>query len=179
MPIITPLNLTVNSGQQYIIDTVPPGESLNEAFVKVNDNFDQIFTAGPVLSNIQIVNNTILTLNTNGNLTLSPNGVGSVIANAHVIPDSTNTRDLGSVDLRWQGLYVQYSDIQNASIGNVTVIQVIATPVAFANLTAVAGAKAFINDGNLMASGNFGAQVSGGAGNTVPVWSDGTNWYIG
>lgn len=53
------------------------------------------------------------------------------------------------------------------------------TPVALANLTAVAGARAFVNNANLVATGNFGAQISSGGANTVPVWSDGTNWYIG
>jgi hypothetical protein len=51
--------------------------------------------------------------------------------------------------------------------------------VEYASLTAVAGGRAFINDANLVATGNFGAQITGGAGNTVPVWSDGANWYIG
>ena len=64
--------------------------------------------------------------------------------------------------------------------GNVTVDQLlITTPVTLGTLTAVAGARAFINDANLVAAGNFGAQITGGAGNTVPVWSDGSNWYIG
>jgi cytoskeletal protein CcmA (bactofilin family) len=116
MPLITPLGnviilTNVDTDQQYIIDTTPPGESLNSAFVKVNDNFDQIFAAGPVLSNIQIVNNTVLTLNTNGNLILNPNGVGSVIANAHVIPDTANVRDLGTENLRWRNLYVQFANV--------------------------------------------------------------------
>jgi hypothetical protein len=52
-------------------------------------------------------------------------------------------------------------------------------PVPFANLTAVAGARAFVNNANLVATGNFGSQISGGGANTVPVWSDGSNWYIG
>lgn len=48
------------------------------------------------------------------------------------------------------------------------------------NLPAVLpGARGFINDGNLVAAGNFGAQVSDGGSNIVPVWSDGFNWYIG
>jgi len=53
--------------------------------------------------------------------------------------------------------------------------------VAFANLPAAttAGRKAFVSDGNLVASGNFGAVISGGGSNTVPVYSDGTNWRIG
>jgi hypothetical protein len=45
--------------------------------------------------------------------------------------------------------------------------------------TAGAGARAFISDGNIAATGNFAAQVQGGGGNNVPVYSDGTNWRIG
>jgi hypothetical protein len=56
---------------------------------------------------------------------------------------------------------------------------VVTTPTALSSLTAVAGARAFVNNGNLVAAGNFGAQIGGGGSNTVPVWSDGTNWYIG
>lgn len=55
----------------------------------------------------------------------------------------------------------------------------VTTPVPLANLVATAGARAFASDANLAASGNFGANVSNGGSNTVPVWSDGTNWYIG
>ena len=42
-----------------------------------------------------------------------------------------------------------------------------------------AGLRAFISDANTAASGNFGAVISGGGSNNVPVWSDGTNWRIG
>lgn len=42
-----------------------------------------------------------------------------------------------------------------------------------------AGVRAFITDANLVAAGNFGAQVSGGGSNATPVYSDGVNWYIG
>ena len=57
--------------------------------------------------------------------------------------------------------------------------RVITTPTALANLTAVAGGRAFVNDGNLVAVGNFGSQIGTGGSNVVPVWSDGANWYIG
>jgi len=53
------------------------------------------------------------------------------------------------------------------------------TPVPLANLTAVAGARAFVNNSNRVASGNFAAIVGSGGSNVVPVWSDGTNWYVG
>jgi len=55
----------------------------------------------------------------------------------------------------------------------------IITPVPLANLTAIAGARAFVNDGNLVATGNFGLQIGSGGSNVVPVWSDGANWFIG
>jgi hypothetical protein len=52
---------------------------------------------------------------------------------------------------------------------------------AYSNLPSAspAGRKAFINDGNLPAIGNFGSIVSGSGVNFVPVYSDGTNWRIG
>ena len=69
----------------------------------------------------------------------------------------------------------------SANTGNVTFSNttIITPPTALANLTPVAGGRAFINNGNLVAVGNFGAQVGNGGSNIVPVWSDGTNWYIG
>ena len=66
-----------------------------------------------------------------------------------------------------------------STTGVVSAAGFISSPVLLANLTAVAGSRAFASDANLVAAGNFGQQVSGGASNTVPVWSDGTNWYIG
>ena len=61
------------------------GDQLRTAFDKVNDNFNEIYTelGGTSLSNISISGNTISTDNTNGDLTLDPNGTGSIIlANA-------------------------------------------------------------------------------------------------
>jgi hypothetical protein len=64
--------------------------------------------------------------------------------------------------------------------GDITsALRVVTTPTALANLTAVAGGRAFVNDGNLVAVGNFGSQIGTGGSNVVPVWSDGSNWYIG
>ncbi len=41
------------------------------------------------------------------------------------------------------------------------------------------GGIAMVSDATVVASGNFGAIVAGTGGNTVPVYSDGTNWRIG
>jgi len=101
---------------QYVINigNLPndgTGDPLRTAFNDVNLNFNQVWATGLVNSNIQIANNTILTTNTNGNLVLNPNGVGIVIANAHVIPDQNRVRNLGSSARRWDTVYVQYVDV--------------------------------------------------------------------
>ena len=115
-----------SSGGQQIINTVPPGESLTDAFTAVNVNFDQVFAAGPVNSNIQIANNTVLTTNTNGNINLVPNGIGAVVVNSSVIPDTANIRNLGSVNNRFSTIYAQYYNMsgnltpENINTGNLT-----------------------------------------------------------
>jgi len=106
-----------SQGGQQIISTTPPGESLTDAFTAVNVNFDQIFAAGPVNSNIQIANNSIVVTNPNGNINLVPNGIGNVIAHSHIQPDQDRVRNLGSANLRWNTVYTQYFDLG----GNLTV----------------------------------------------------------
>ena len=85
---------------QYVINigAIPndgTGDPLRTAFNEVNLNFNQVWATGLVGSNIAIDNNTILTTNTNGNLILNPNGIGSIQANAHVVPDQNRIRNLG------------------------------------------------------------------------------------
>jgi hypothetical protein len=129
---------TFSQGGQQIIPTVAPGEPLNQAFDAVNVNFDQIFAAGPVGSNIQIDQNTILTLNTNGNLVLNPNGIGNVIANAHVIPDQDRVRNLGAFALRWNTVYAQNFVGNGGGISNITVSNI---SNGSTNITALANAN--------------------------------------
>jgi hypothetical protein len=101
---------------QYVINigTIPndgTGDPLRTAFNEVNLNFDQVFAAGPVLSNIRIANNTILTTNTNGNIVLAPNGIGVVQSNVSILPNTANIRNLGSANQRWNTVYTQYLDV--------------------------------------------------------------------
>jgi filamentous hemagglutinin len=132
------MTATFSQGGQQIIPTVAPGEPLNQAFDAVNVNFDQIFAAGPVGSNIQIDQNTILTLNTNGNLVLNPNGIGNVIANAHVIPDQDRVRNLGAPVLRWNTVYAQNFVGNGGGISNITVSNI---SNGSTNITALANAN--------------------------------------
>ena len=66
------------------------GDPLRTAFTETNNNFTEIYTAGPVDSNVRITDNTILTINTNGNLVLAPNGTGRVVANVDIVPNTAN-----------------------------------------------------------------------------------------
>jgi hypothetical protein len=45
--------------------------------------------------------------------------------------------------------------------------------------TALNGARFMVSDSSVVASGNFGANVTGTGANVVPVFCDGTNWKIG
>lgn len=70
-------------------------------------------------------------------------------------------------------------NISGANVVTATTFR--STVVEFSALPAItpAGQRAFINNANLVAADNFGAIVGGGGSNTVPIWSDGTNWRIG
>jgi hypothetical protein len=54
------------------------GDNLRSAMDKTNDNFTEVYAAGPVGSNIAITNNTITSTDTNGNVTLATNGAGVI-----------------------------------------------------------------------------------------------------
>ena len=57
------------------------GDPLRTAFDKINDNFDELYlySTATVNNNITITGNTIASDNTNGNITLDPNGTGRVV----------------------------------------------------------------------------------------------------
>ena len=105
---------------QYIINTgaLPndgTGDPLRIAFQETNLNFNQVFAAGPVGSNISIANNTIQVTNTNGNLILATNGIGVKQPAADFVPDYGNVRMLGSLTRRFNTLYTQYLDVTTAN----------------------------------------------------------------
>lgn len=84
------------------------GESLRNAFTAVNNNFANVWAAGPVDSNIVISGNVITNSALNGNIVLKPNGVGVIQANAAVLPSIDNVYDLGSTALRFDTVYAGY-----------------------------------------------------------------------
>ena len=69
----------------------------------------------------------------------------------------------------------------NANVGNLNVTGTVKTGVFVtgnipAAATAGAGARAFVTDATVA---TFGSAYVGGAANAVPVYSDGTGWFIG
>lgn len=84
------------------------GESLRQAFTEVNDNFTQIFTSGPVDSDVKIYGNTITTVVTNQNLVLQANGIGSIQSNSTIIPGTPGVYDLGAPTNTFQYAYANY-----------------------------------------------------------------------
>ena len=110
---------------QQIIDTGATandgtGEPLRDAFTAVNENFTEIYTAGPVGSNVQISGNTITTLQTNQNLTLNPNGIGKIQANATIIPSIDSVYDVGAPTALFDSMYARYYYGNGAFLTGVT-----------------------------------------------------------
>jgi hypothetical protein len=82
------------------------GDPLRDAFIKVDNNFANIWAAGPVGSNVTIVDNTIGVTNTNGNIILAPNGVGVIQTNNHIIPRINGVYSLGSPNVAFRSAYI-------------------------------------------------------------------------
>ena len=95
------------------------GDPLRDAFIKVDDNFTAIWQAGPVGSNVAIANNTISTLDTNGNLILSPDGIGYIQLNNNTIPRANNIYNLGASNLTFRAGYFGRGGISTS--GNIDV----------------------------------------------------------
>ena len=139
---------------QYTIDigAVPDdgqGDPLRTAFSYVNQNFDQVFAAGPVLSNVAIANNTIRTTNSNGNLILSPNGIGKIQITNSIVPSWDNVYELGSPTLRFNTLYLGSGGLNIPSLsvsGNVTASYFIGNGSLLTGVTA--------SDTNKLSNGN-------------------------
>jgi len=99
------------------------GDPLRTAFNYVNNNFSNVWNTGLPSSNVQFSDNRILTVNTNANLVLAPNGIGKVASNVDIVPNTANVFALGGASRRWNTVYGQYLDLShNAVIGGNLVV---------------------------------------------------------
>ena len=141
------------------------GDPLRTAFIKTDENFDNVWLAGPVGSNVTIINNTIGVNNTNGNLILSPNGVGNVQFNRDAVPRLNNTYNLGAANLRWRSLSVGAGGINTTGNLNLSGI---------ANLQIAGGIDGYViqTDG----AGNLTWVAQAGGGPVGPSGAVQINW---
>lgn len=84
------------------------GEPLRNAFTAVNDNFTQVWAAGPVGTNVVIRSNVVTTTITNQNLVLAGNGIGNIQANSSIVPGTAGVYDLGSPNNTFNYVYGDY-----------------------------------------------------------------------
>ena len=170
---------------QYTIDigATPDdgqGDPLRTAFDYTNLNFDQVFAAGPVLSNVAIANNTIRTTNSNGNLILAPNGIGKIQANAAVVPALDNIYDLGSPSQRFNSIYIGTGGLNilgSLTFGNITVNNISSTGFMSAGGN-VTGNYILGNGALLTGVITSSSSISNGTSN-ITVVSSGGNITVG
>ena len=142
------------------------GEPLREAFTAVNDNFTEIYTAGPVGTNVKISGNIITTTVTNLGLTLAGNGIGNIQANSTIVPGTSGVYAIGAPDRTFQYIYGDYlvgngalitGIIANTSYNNSNVAAFL--PTYTGNLVSLTGpviTTANIVAGNIITGGFLG-----------------------
>jgi len=132
------------------------GESLRDAFNAVNNNFANVWTAGPVNSQVVISNNKITTDVTNLDLVLAGNGVGNVTLSSTTVPSIDSVYDLGSPTRYFDSLYARYLVSNSASVnGNITSSGNVTGQFFFGNgyfLTGIAGGASNINLNNVQSN---------------------------
>ena len=84
------------------------GESLRDAFNAVNNNFANVWAAGPVDTQVVITNNRISTNETNLDLILAGNGVGNVTVASTTVPSIDAVYDLGRANRRFDEVHAVY-----------------------------------------------------------------------
>jgi hypothetical protein len=158
---------------QYIIDigAVPDdgqGDPLRKAFDYTNQNFNQIFAAGPVLSNIQIGNTTITTTILNSNLILSPSGIGRIQLNNTLFPRLDNVYDIGTPTLRFNSIYLGTGGINSqggiTTTGNITAGYFIGNGSQLTGIVATTGSEVVNGNSNInipSAGSNIFVSVNG------------------
>lgn len=104
--------MTTSTSQQVIdvgaVANDGTGESLRDAFNAVNNNFANVWAAGPVGSNVLIRNNEVTTDVTNLDLKIAGNGVGNVVVASTLQPTIDGVYDLGRAGQRWGEVHAEY-----------------------------------------------------------------------
>lgn len=84
------------------------GDPLRVAFEKVNNNFANVWAAGPVDTRVTIANNRVSTNETNVDLVLAGNGIGNVTFASTTVPLIDGTLDIGTPTKRFDEVHALY-----------------------------------------------------------------------
>jgi len=150
------------------------GDTLRTGFIKTNDNFTEIYTSGPVGSNVRIANNTITTTVINSNLILSPSGIGATQVQSGLLPTYNNVYEFGSPTMRWGAGYFGTSGLDVLGPvnfgGNLTLNNLFAgnlTVTRDSILGNTATANYFVGDGSFLTNvaGTGGSSIVNGTSN--------------
>jgi len=141
---------------------------VDATYVLANLNFANGYLASNLVgstSNIVNGNSNVSITTANGDITLSAVGTANVLVITGTGANITGTANISGT----------------ANVGNLNSTSIVKTGVfVTANIpaaaTAGAGARAFVTDATVA---TFGSAYVGGAANAVPVYSDGTGWFIG
>ena len=175
------------------------GDTLRTAFIKSNDNFTELY--GGVSPGIINGTSNVKIGSANGNVSTTVAGTSNVMVVSSnlvaIVGNLTVWGNLSAVNLVINNItsddssFITIEDGVNvngeiSATGNITGGNILTdgviktTTKTFATLPAAAtigaGARSFISDAN---TATFGSQVTSGGANAVPVWTNGTNWYVG
>jgi hypothetical protein len=170
------------------------GDQLRTAFDKVNDNFVEVYTelGGSSLSNISFSGNTISTDDTNGNLTIDPNGTGTIVlanattASSTLTVTGATTVNGGFAAAGTSGTFITFvaaDATPTVAGGNLFKSGGAVTVTDFDN--GVAGQTITVISAHAVTYDVTGTDLKGGstdivtASGDVTTWiSDGTSWYL-
>lgn len=103
------------------------GDPLRTSFTKCNQNFAELYAKGAAGSNLDLSDNEIAAINSNGNVELVPNGAGRVV----IVDDSitintskTPTTSIGSAGdkagmIAWDGNYIYVCTLDHDGVSNI------------------------------------------------------------
>jgi hypothetical protein len=144
------------------------GEPLRSAFNAVNENFTEVYAAGPVGSNVTITGNTITVTGINNNLVLAANGIGNIQANSTIMPSVDAVYDIGAADKRIDTVYATYFVGNGSGITGVTAAAASNISLAQSNVTVTPGGSVTIGIQNTSNTAVFGAANTTFKGNLLP-----------
>jgi hypothetical protein len=119
---------------------------------------------------------TLASLSVTGNVS-----TGNISATQVTATTGVYSGNITAANIITTGTYGNITGANVISANTLTVTTTVRTvPVTFANLPSAssvgAGARAFITDGNTT---TFASAVTGSGANSVPVYSNGTGWFVG